>query len=262
MQVRLYKALHNAFSYKTKQFFFVLIKLSIVVGAFYFIYNKLVNNASLDFLDFVTFLNENNVFSTKNIVFLLFLSSFNWFLEILKWQNLASFAKKTTFVMALQQSLGSLTASLFTPNRIGEYGAKAIYFKKQFRKRILLLNLIGNLLQMTVTVVFGIIGFSLFVSQYPIEININRISRLLIIIVVLLVFSFFGIKQKKYKIKGFSLVKVKTFFKGIPLKITVSTLLIPVLRYLVFSFQFWFLLYLFGAKIDYYQAKCFTRTSK
>ncbi|WP_375242595.1 hypothetical protein [Lacinutrix sp.] len=94
--------------------------------------------------------------------------------------------------MALQQSLGSLTASLFTPNRIGEYGAKAIYFKKQFRKRILLLNLIGNLLQMTVTVVFGIIGFSLFVSQYPIEININRISRLLIIIVVLLVFSEFN----------------------------------------------------------------------
>ena len=30
--------------YKTKQFFFVLIKLSIVVGAFYFIYQKLANN--------------------------------------------------------------------------------------------------------------------------------------------------------------------------------------------------------------------------
>ena len=129
MQVRLYKALHNAFSYKTKQFFFVLIKLSIVVGAFYFIYNKLVNNASLDFLDFVTFLNENNVFLTKNIVFLLFLSSFNWFLEILKWQKLASFCKKTNFKEAAIQSLASLTVSLITPNRIGEYGAKALYFE-------------------------------------------------------------------------------------------------------------------------------------
>ena len=71
-------------SYKAKQFFFVLIKLSIVVGAFYFIYTKLAKNPELSFNDFAGFLIENDVFSTKNILFLLFLSVLNLLLEILK----------------------------------------------------------------------------------------------------------------------------------------------------------------------------------
>ena len=62
--------------YKTKQFFFVLIKLSIVVGAFYFIYQKLVNNDALSFSDFINFLETNTVFSTKNILTLLVLTLF------------------------------------------------------------------------------------------------------------------------------------------------------------------------------------------
>ena len=148
--------------YKTKQFFFVLIKLSIVMGAFYFIYNKLTTNEELDFYNFIDFLSKNAVFSSKNIIFLLFLTIFNWFFEILKWQNLVSFIKKISFKEALEQSLGALTASLFTPNRIGEYGAKAIYFAKQFRKRILLLNLLGNSFQMLITTIFGVIGFIIF----------------------------------------------------------------------------------------------------
>ena len=56
--------------YKTKQFFFVLIKLSIVVGAFYFIYQKLTTNENLDFDVFVRLLKEHHVFSTKNIIIL------------------------------------------------------------------------------------------------------------------------------------------------------------------------------------------------
>ena len=128
--------------YKTKQFFFVLIKLSIVVGAFYFIYSKLAENENLQFNEFLAFLKENDTFSTKNIVFLLVLSIFNWFFEIVKWQYLVKTVKKISFRDALEQSLGGLTASLITPNRIGDYGAKAVYFAKQFRKRIVLLNLL------------------------------------------------------------------------------------------------------------------------
>ena len=146
--------------YKTKQFFFVLIKLSIVVGAFYFIYHKIANNSALRFTDFVDFLAKNDAFSLKNIFFLVFLSIFNWFFEILKWKNLVGFIKKISIKNALEQSLGALTASLFTPNRIGEYGAKALYFKKSIRKHIVTMNLVGNLSQLAVTIVFGIVGCS------------------------------------------------------------------------------------------------------
>lgn len=46
--------------YKTKQFFFVLIKISIVMAAFYFSYQKLVNNAELGFSDLSHFSPKNN----------------------------------------------------------------------------------------------------------------------------------------------------------------------------------------------------------
>ncbi|MBP93160.1 MAG: hypothetical protein CMC55_03460, partial [Flavobacteriaceae bacterium] len=103
--------------HKTKQFFFVLIKLSIVVGAFYFIYNKLTSNPDLNFQDFVNYLAEANQFSLKTISFLIILSFLNWFFEILKWQALVSSLKKISFYKAMEQSLSSLTASLLTPNR-------------------------------------------------------------------------------------------------------------------------------------------------
>ena len=92
--------------YKTKQFFFVLIKLSVVVVAFYFIYQKLTNNSELHFSVFIDFLTKNDIFSTKNIISLLTLSFFNWFFEITKWKSLVIPFKKITFKNATEQRNG------------------------------------------------------------------------------------------------------------------------------------------------------------
>ena len=246
--------MNRALPYKTKQFFFVLIKLSIVVGAFYFIYNKLVTNSELNFDDFIDFLTKNDNFSFQNILFLLFLSFFNWFLEILKWQYLVSSIKKISFFEALKQSLGSLTASLFTPNRIGDYGAKALYYKSGFRKRIVLLNFLGNMMQMSITVCFGIIGLYYFITEYQVDFNVHRVSRFFIIIVIITLLSIFGIKQKKYKIKGFYIDKVIDFVKQLPSKIILSGTALSLLRYFVFSFQFYYLLLIFDVEVVYFQA--------
>ena len=244
----------NALPYKTKQFFFVLIKLSIVVGAFYFIYQKLTSNEVLSFSNFTQFLTENSVFSTKNIIFLLILTIFNWFFEILKWQHLVSFVKKISFRNVFEQSLGSLTASLFTPNRIGEYGAKAIYFTSKLRKRIVLINLLSNLLQMTVTVILGIIGFSFFTSEYHVEINYFKLSRMLLLAFMAIVLLGFGIKQSKFTIKGFSFEKVKHFILNYPKQTLFLGFVFSVLRYAFFSFQFYYLLKMFGVEISYLNA--------
>ncbi len=238
--------------YKTKQFFFALIKLSIVSGASYFIYNKLAYNDNLDFSVFIAFLIKNDVFLTKNILFVLILTIFNWFFEILKWQNLVSFIKNISFFEALKQSLAAHTASLFTPNRIGEYGAKAIYFAKPLRKRILLLNLIGNISQMTTTLLFGIIGFALFISIYDINISPIKLFRLITLVVIITVLIFFGSKQINFEIKGFSMQSIKRSIIEIPSKIHFATIAFSVTRYLIFSFQFYYLLRLFGVDVYYF----------
>tara|TARA_R110002050_G_scaffold131506_9_gene253353 strand:+ start:2593 stop:3564 length:972 start_codon:yes stop_codon:yes gene_type:complete len=240
--------------YKTKQFFFVLIKLSIVVGAFYFIYQKLATNSELNFKDFIQFLSKNDVFSLKNIIFLLFLSSFNWFFEILKWQHLVSAIQKINLKIALGQSLGALTASLFTPNRIGEYGAKAIYYKPNCRKQIMLINLISNVLQMSVTVISGVIGFSFFTSKYNLNLDYYKLSKGLIILLTTGVFVAFGVRKSKFTIKGFSFEKIKEFLLQFPKNKLVLGFIYSLIRYTIFSFQFYFLLIIFKIDIGYLDA--------
>ncbi|WP_303318350.1 lysylphosphatidylglycerol synthase domain-containing protein [Flavivirga abyssicola] len=241
-------------TYKIKQFFFGLIKLSIVIGAFYFIYQKLVNNPELDFRTFIGFLSKKDIFSLKNTLLLFFLTFFNWFFEIKKWQILVSSIKKISFKNAFEQSLGSLTASLFTPNRIGEYGAKAIYYISNYRKRILLINLLGNVLQMSITTVFGVIGLYFFVFKYQINISYNKFALFLLLGILIIPLIIFGVQKTKFTIKGFSLKKIKHFILQFPKKTLVFALFLSMLRYFVFSFQFYFILQLFGTEISYFDA--------
>lgn len=240
--------------YKTKQFFTVLIKLSLVVGAFYFIYSKLSKNEHLQFSTFLALLEENNVFSVKNIVFLMVVTGCNWCFEILKWKQLVKTIQPISFKNALEQSLGGLTASLITPNRIGDYGAKAIYFAKPHRKRIVFLNLLGNMAQMTITTLLGCIGLIVFINRYNISIDYYQIGRFSIILIVIMVFTIFGIKQKRFTIKGYSFYHIIKTAKGISIKTHASNLLLALIRYLIFSFQLYYLLILFGENLNYFEA--------
>nr|WP_179349955.1 lysylphosphatidylglycerol synthase domain-containing protein [Winogradskyella pacifica] len=240
--------------HKIKQFLFVLIKLSIVVGAFCFMYSKIVQNENLEFNKFVAFLDKNDVFSLQNSFILILLTSSNWFFEILKWQHLVTILRPISFKSALEQSLGGLTASLITPNRIGDYGAKAIYYTKTFRTKIVLLNLLGNMAQMTITMVLGAIGFILFINRYPIGINYNKAVGIGAIILLIGLVIFYVMTQKRSKIKGFSLVFIIDFIKSIPLKTHGLNLSLSLIRYLIFSFQFYYLLSVFGVTISYVDA--------
>jgi len=240
--------------YKTKQFFFFLIKLSIVVGAFYFIYDKIVHNEQIRFQDFMSQLEKTIFGNTETILILLLFTFANWFFEVLKWKNLSSFIEKTSIYEAFQQSLGSLTASLFTPNRIGEYGAKAIYYKKGNRKKIMLLNLLGNSTQMTVTILFGCIGLIYFITHFQVDFEMYRFRKaayiLAIIFATILTGSFGGFK----KIRGFYIDKIFDFIKSISFKIHFKNGLFSIIRYLIFSHQFYFLLLVFNIEVDYYTA--------
>ncbi len=240
--------------YKTKHFFFVLIKICIVVGAFYFIYAKIANNTDLDFSSFIYSLNKNDVISPKNIVLLLFLSFLNWFLEILKWQTLVSSIKNISLKDAAKQSLGSLTASLLTPNRIGEYGAKAMFYTTNHRKQIVLINMLSNFLQMGVTTIFGGIGLYLLTTKYQVVFNYYKLMQILLIGICLILLTVFVLKKSTIKIKGFSLEKLKFFAISFPKKNIATGFIFSLLRYIIFSFQFYYLLTIFNTDIPYFNA--------
>ncbi|RIA08527.1 lysylphosphatidylglycerol synthase-like protein [Flavobacteriaceae bacterium MAR_2010_72] len=234
--------------YKTKQFFFVLIKLSLLFGAFYAIYKKLSKNNELDFGVFIQFLNENDAFLIKNMSFLLILSSFNWFFEILKWKKLVSVVQQISFLKAFEQSLGALAVSIFTPNRLGEYGAKAIYFENTLRKRILFLNVVGNVSQMLATIIFGSIGLVAFLKRSNLTFSYTKITASIAILCFLLILALIMFKKGK---------KFKKYTAALSKTVLIYCLVYSVLRYLVFSFQFYVILYLFGISLSYFDAMVF-----
>ena len=244
--------MYYSYSYKTKQFFWLLIKLAIVFGCGFFIYQKLQENNQLNFSVFYINLIENNVFSLKNLSFLIIFTFFNHFFEILKWKNLASFCTKIDKKTAFIQSLASLTTSLITPNRIGEYGAKALYFEKKQRKQIIGLNFVGNFYQMLATITFGIIGFAYFYFNNDVYINFRKVVRVLLLGLFLISAFFFGAKHFRYR--GYGAEKARKFIGRIPFSLNLKVAFLSFFRFVVFSHQFYFLLLIFNIEISYIDA--------
>ncbi len=176
----------------------------------------------------------------------------NWFFEVLKWKDLVSSVKKISFFEAFKQSTSSLTASLLTPNRIGEYGTKAIYFDRFQRKKVMFLNLIGNLSQMFATIVFGLLGFVIFYRHLEFNMDLQAINSFLIIgsvlLAILIIFRFKNYFWNRFVLKGLE------YFREVPGKVIGNSIKYSFLRYLIFSHQFYFLLMIFGADLDYFTA--------
>jgi hypothetical protein len=232
--------------HKTKQFLVLLIKVLIVGGAFYFIYNQLANNDKLDWQKFIVLFQKNQ--SIGGIAFILLLSVLNRFFEILKWQNLVAFIHKISLGTATKQVLGALTAGLFTPNGVGEYAGKALFFDKSNTKKVIFLNLICNGIQMILTVIFGIFGLLYFNAQY--NVTTTQTTVLLFGSLILSFIVLFSVK--KITIKGYSIEKLIHKINEIPKSIHQKNILLGICRYLVFSHQYYFLFLAFDVDLPYF----------
>lgn len=218
--------------------------MGVVLTAFYVIYTKV---SVFQFADhqfvFPTISNYMLVFF---VFLMLFLSSINWMLEIYKWKLLVSAFKPISFFDALVQSLSAHTASIITPFKSGDFGVKMMYFDQKHTKKVIFLNFLANFSQLVITLFLGFLG--LYFYQYSIF-KIFNFSFLfankwiffygLLGILMILLFS---IVTKKYN-----------FFKMVSLKTHLQNVGIAFLRYILFSHQFFLLLYIFKPDLDYLQ---------
>ena len=226
-------------SHKAKQFGVLTIKLLIVIAAFYFIYHQLATNDKLDWNKFIVLVEKKQ--SVFGILFLLSFSVANRYLEILKWQNLVSFLRPISVGESAKQVLGALTAGIFTPNGLGEYAGKALFFEKTKTKKIIFLNLICNGIQMLLTVIFGTIG--LFILGYW--------KWTFVLLLLAFAFWLLAFLSKNIKIKGYSIEKLLHKINEIPKTIHAKNNILAVCRYLVFSHQYYFLFLAFDVDLPY-----------
>lgn len=231
-------------TYKSKQYLFVLLKVIVVIAALGYIYHKLNAQEVFTGGGFKENVLSSTLVETQNITLLLLLSFLNWFFEILKWQVLASKLQKISIFESTQHVLTAHTSSIITPFKIGEYGAKTLYFGKKQVKKVIFLNFLGNLTQMSATLFFGIIGLFFFIKwNFP-----QWLDVYLFAVVLGLLSLFIGrrwISNGTMNVKGFSLKKSTEFIKSIPTSGRIKILCFSVARYVFFSLQFCFLLALF-----------------
>ncbi len=214
-------------------------KLTIVLLSFYFIYGELKNNDQLNWQKFFLLLEEKQ--SVLGITFLLSFSVANRFLEILKWQNLVCFIRPISIGESTKQVLGALTAGIFTPNGLGEYAGKALYFDQKKTKKIIFLNLICNGIQMILTIIFGTIGLLVLGYEF----------WALGIIGICIVFFGISYLTKSLKVKGYSIEKLLAKINEIPKTIHRKNMVLALGRYLVFSHQYYFLFLAFDVDLPY-----------
>lgn len=227
-----------------KRLLLFLIKWAIVAGALYYIYQKVMGQEQLSLYQF----QEQLLVLVGNgfwwMLLVLLFTDLNWFLEVLKWQKLVQPIRQISLLESYIHCLSSLTVAVLTPNKIGEYGAKALYFKKAVWKHILVLNLVGNGCQFAVTLFFGAIGMFFLVQHFSEHIASVVIFDGLIFIGVVVLITLFSWNLLKSK--------YQTLKKVVPLASIQFTFNLSFLRYLVFSHQFIVFLYLFGVEIDYF----------
>ena len=167
---------------KNKKILSLLIKVAIVLFAFWFIYHKLVANKNLS--DFGTLLKDINQLEIVAVIGLVVLLMFvNWLLEAAKWKYLMSHIEAISFYRAIESVFCGLTMAIFTPNRLGEYGGRVFFLSPKRRIVGVVAMSVGSIGQLVLTNVFGAIAACFFVYRF---IPIDRV--LFIAVVFLAVF--------------------------------------------------------------------------
>ncbi len=232
--------------YKSQGLF--VIKLLVVSLAFAIIMRKVDDSVLTQTELIFSLLTTNLAISLFFLGFVLALSLINWCLDIFKWQLLVKQITPITFNHSAQQTFTAQTASLLTPNRIGEYGVKALYYPKKIRKKIVGLIFINHTAQMMATCFYGCIGLILLGIDHFLNINYQYITYMIIPVVFLILIIF------KFKRELFIFKMIHWLTQLISVKVHIKNIILSILKYLVFTHQFYLLLMLFPIQMDYLEA--------
>jgi uncharacterized membrane protein YidH (DUF202 family) len=178
------------------------------------------------------------------IVIIVLLTPINWAFEAWKWQNLANKIEKTSFWEAYKGVLIGLTFATATPMMIGDYAGKILMLKTDKRLQSIGAILLGNSLQLYVSLLFGTISYLFFIiwtNPQPLLLHILLFGLLTISLVfgVFLSLSFSNIDRflSKNKLLKY-LKKYLLVLENYTLSELRNLFFIAISRYFVFSIQF------------------------
>lgn len=189
------------------------------------------------------------VWDSNRIMYLcvvMVLMAVNWTLEAVKWRMLLKNTERFTLWESLQSVLTGVAVSMITPNRIGEYMGRILYLKNVHKLQGITVTIVGSFAQLMITAYLGLVGLVYYLT-YVLQ---NTWLYILLIasvgLCIVLTWLYFHLGKVADKLEGISLFKkiriyidvVKRFGKNQLNWILIYSLL----RYVVYSLQFFILL--------------------
>lgn len=166
---------------------------------------------------------------------------FNIYAESRKWRALHTTSIHS--LVAIRAVLAGYSTATLSPNRVAEFAGRSAIFPERIRPELNTATFIGSFIQGAVTVGFGLL--SLFVVPFGAgfirRLNFESIAWLM----GLCLLVFFGIYLFRTKISA----QLSDYFKALKklsLDQVMKAFLWAVFRYVVFLFQFYLALLLFG----------------
>ncbi len=219
----------------------LFIKSSIFILSIWYIIQKLTDaDITWDFSDLLS--------KTTSPYFLtaLFLVSVNWGIEAIKWKYMIRKMEEISYSTAIKSILSGVTISIFTPNRVGEFAGRVFYLKNADKVKATLISLLGSLIQLSITIIAGCIAGIIYYSKAN---NAKAFSIIfksnVLLICSVIVIGLAAIVVVYYIRNSFS-KKTKDAFSILNLKENSIVFLLSFMRYLVFSFQYYLVLQIFG----------------
>lgn len=172
----------------------------------------------------------------------------NWGLELLKWKKILDVnLLKYSFLKLIRSLFSGVATGLVTPNRLGNFIGRVLFFKGKSRGMLVMGTLYSNFSQFLVTLSFGTIGFIMIkpmlndvILQYATYflISVLFFSMLLYHIFPILPSTSFKLIDKKLNL-------LSTFQQQAKL-ISLQLIGLSIFRFIVFTLQYVLLLVAFG----------------
>lgn len=242
---------------RKKKIVIVLVKILVLCASLGYIVKKIYDELTLGQAQ-AELLHVNNI-KPKWLILALVLVFVNWGFESVKWKILLLKIQKINLIRAFKSVLNGITISIFTPNRVGEFGGRIFFLHPEHRSSGIFATLIGNLAQLLTTLLFGVILLPVFVQNISNQL-ISDIPTPLIIAILLVVFLLgIYVYFKASKLVAF-LQKSKILKKWIHYVLFIKKysaqelfyiLLLSMGRYVVFVSQFYLLIVAFNLKLSY-----------
>ncbi|MCB0557866.1 MAG: flippase-like domain-containing protein [Lewinellaceae bacterium] len=96
----------------------------------------------------------------------------NWILETQKWRCLLWPFWKISFQRAFSGVMAGVSLSLFTPNRVGEYGGRLLAVPARYNWHAVMAALVGNLAQLLILIGGGLLGALYVAGLYYQEVQL------------------------------------------------------------------------------------------